>query len=165
VYGYVCRYICGYILYVYMSINRNWRGTKTERNETIAKEGSRQAASSSSTPGLETELARGPLRRARESREIPSPPPIPLSSVRRSSQRSFPVRAAPFVVTLFSPNHHRCRYRTACPASSILATPVFTLPVTSAFSSPPCRSVHPPRAGPGTSGLDESRAVVVEPGI
>lgn len=49
-----------------MSINRNWRGTKTERNETIAKEGSRQAASSSSTPGLETELARGPLRRARE---------------------------------------------------------------------------------------------------
>lgn len=36
--------------------------TKTERNETIAKEGSRQAASSSSTPGLETELARGPFR-------------------------------------------------------------------------------------------------------
>lgn len=58
-----------------MSINRNWRGTKTERNETIAKEGSRQAASSSSTPGLETELARGPLRRARETSvpTIPSP--------------------------------------------------------------------------------------------
>lgn len=71
-----------------MSINRNWRGTKTERNETIAKEGSRQAASSSSTPGLETELARGPLRRARETPvddplNVPSPP-------RR------------FVVTLFS---------------------------------------------------------------
>lgn len=59
-FSYVCK-ICIYMfIYMYTSVNRNWRGTKTERNETIAKEGSRQATSSSSTPGLETELARGP---------------------------------------------------------------------------------------------------------
>lgn len=70
----ICMYVCTYphvcvFIYVCMCVwiptcqsigTEEW--TKTERNETIAKEGSRQAASSSSTPGLETELARGPFR-------------------------------------------------------------------------------------------------------
>lgn len=115
-----------------MSINRNWRGTKTERNETIAKEGSRQAASSSSTPGLETELARGPLRRARETPvDNPRTPSAFLPPVYRNPL------LCPTIVDVATALRLPCILDSRRPRSR---PPFPILAVVSAFSSvpPPC---------------------------
>lgn len=135
-YLYVPRYAIIYYTCTCQSIGTE-EELKTERNETIAKEGSRQAASSSSTPGLETELARGSLRRARETpvEELaPHSSSYPFCIPRINS----PPTAAVVVVPC-------CPSPLLGPLSLSL---VLVVRVVCAGSTPFRRLAHPPRSGP-----------------